>query len=213
MTIVIEALQETPVARRRVELVERKGLGHPDTICDALVETISLALNRMYLERIGSIAHYNVDKALLVAGQCTKGFGFGSVTRPMELILGDRATFEAEGQRFPVEDTARGSVNAWVRAHLPHVRPGEDLHLRSVLAPGSEELRGIFAADRAAMPANDTGGASGYAPLSPTEEIVLAIEQRLNSSAFKAQFADTGQDVKVFAVRHDERLTVTVAMP
>lgn len=101
MTIVIEALQETPVARRRVELVERKGLGHPDTICDALVETISLALNRMYLERIGSIAHYNVDKALLVAGQCTKGFGFGSVTRPMELILGDRATFEAEGRDFP----------------------------------------------------------------------------------------------------------------
>jgi hypothetical protein len=30
----------------------RKGTGHPDTICDALVEAISHALSRMYLERV-----------------------------------------------------------------------------------------------------------------------------------------------------------------
>lgn len=55
MTLTIETLQATPIARRRLELVERKGLGHPDTMCDALVEAISLALNRMYLERAGVI--------------------------------------------------------------------------------------------------------------------------------------------------------------
>jgi S-adenosylmethionine synthetase len=66
--------------------VERKELGHPDTICDAL------ALNRMYLDRVGAILHYNVDKALLVAGQCTKAFGQGELLRPIELIVGDRAT-------------------------------------------------------------------------------------------------------------------------
>lgn len=212
MTIIVETLGETPVARRRIEVVERKGLGHPDTICDALVETISLALNRMYLERVGTICHYNIDKAFLVAGQCTKGFGVGRLVRPMELIVGDRATFEVSGLRLPVEETARASVDAWVRAHLPHVRAGQDLQMRSALAPGSEELRSIFS-HKAAVVSNDTCGASGYAPLSPTEEIVLAIEQLLNSSEFKARFPDTGQDVKVFAVRQDEQLAVTVAMP
>jgi len=210
--VLVEALREVPVARRRMEIVERKGIGHPDTLCDALVEAISVALNRMYLDRVGAIAHYNVDKALLVAGQCVKGFGVGNVVRPMELIVGDRATFDVSGEKLPVEETVRASVDAWVRAHLPHVRPGQDFQVRSALAPGSEELRGIYT-DQAVPASNDTCGACGYAPLTPTEETTLAVEQFLNSAEFKARFPDTGQDVKVFALRQDDRLAVTVAMP
>jgi S-adenosylmethionine synthetase len=80
------------------------------------------------------------------------------------------------------------------------------------LAPGSEELRGVYTGD-VAIASNDTSGASGYAPLSPTEELVLAIERYLNSTQFKAAFPDTGQDVKVMGVREDRRLAVTLAMP
>jgi S-adenosylmethionine synthetase len=36
----IEPIDET------AEAVERKGLGHPDTICDALAESFSRALSR-----------------------------------------------------------------------------------------------------------------------------------------------------------------------
>jgi S-adenosylmethionine synthetase len=209
--VVVEALAGPAVSRRRVEVVERKGIGHPDTICDCLVEAIALDLNRMYLERLGVIAHYNVDKALLVAGQCRKGFGTGEVTRPMELIVGDRATFEVDGRRLPVEETVHAAVGGWLAAHLPLVRP--HLDTRVALAPGSAELRSIFAPGAPAILSNDTSGASGYAPLSPTEELVLAIEQLVNGSEFKASFPDTGQDVKVFGVRQDDRLSLTVAMP
>ena len=212
MTVFVEALRDTPMAARRIELVERKGIGHPDTICDSLVEAISLALNQLYLTRTGALAHYNIDKALLVAGQCEKGFGHGEVTRPMELIVGDRATFVANGITLPIEETVRTAVDTWVRTHLPHVRAGTDLYTRLALAPGSAELRRIFK-DTAAIASNDTCGASGYAPLSPTEELVLAIEGFLNGSEFKAAFPDTGQDVKVLAARHDECITLTVAMP
>lgn len=48
-----------------IEIVERKGLGHPDSICDALAENLSLNLCRHYLDRFGEILHHNVDKALL----------------------------------------------------------------------------------------------------------------------------------------------------
>lgn len=211
--LIVEALAQPPVARRRVELVERKGLGHPDTLCDALVEAISVALNRMYGERAGGILHYNVDKALLVAGQCAKGFGWGKISRPMELVVGDRATFEADGTGLPVEETARGAVDAWIAAHLPQVRPGQDLTTRIVLAPGSAELRRIFKERESAIISNDTCGASGYAPLSPTEELVLAVERYLNGPEFKGAFPDTGEDVKVFAARQDDRLALTVGMP
>jgi S-adenosylmethionine synthetase len=209
--MVMEALAAPPVAARRIELVERKGLGHPDTICDRLVEAIAVALARMYRERLGAVAHYNVDKALLIAGQCRKAFGGGEVTRPMELVVGDRATCEVDGHALPVDATARAAVDEWLGTHLPRVRP--HLQTRIALAPGSSELRGIFAAGAREVVSNDTSGASGYAPLSPVEQIVLAVEQFLNGGAFKASFADTGHDVKVFARREDDRLDLTVAMP
>jgi S-adenosylmethionine synthetase len=75
--IVVEALGIQPVARRRVEVVERKGIGHPDTICDSLVEAVSVALNRMYLAELGAVPHYNIDKALLIAGQCAAASAAG----------------------------------------------------------------------------------------------------------------------------------------
>jgi S-adenosylmethionine synthetase len=209
--VVVEALPGPPVGRRRVEIVERKGLGHPDTICDSLVEAIALALNRMYLERLGTVVHYNIDKALLIAGQCRKGFGGGEVTRPMELIVGDRATFEVDGHKLPVEDTAVAAVEAWLAGHLPRVLP--HLRTRVALAQGSAELTGIFAATAPEVVSNDTSGASGYAPLSDTEAIVLAVERFLNGAVFKAGFPDTGEDVKVFGRRQDDRLSLTVAMP
>ena len=209
--VVVEALPGPPVGRRRVELVERKGLGHPDTMCDAMVEAIALALNRMYVEHLGAVAHYNIDKALLIAGQCRKDFGGGEILRPMELIVGDRATLEVAGTKLPVEDTALAAIDAWLARHLPLVRP--HLRARIALAPGSAELAGIFVPGAADVVSNDTSGASGYAPLSTTEQIVLEIEHFLNGSAFKARSPDTGHDVKVFGRREDDRLDVTVAMP
>jgi S-adenosylmethionine synthetase len=213
VTVLIESLRQPPVAARRVELVERKGLGHPDSICDAVVESIAIALNRMYRERTGTILHYNIDKALLVAGQCATGFGRGEVTRPMTLYVGDRATFEADGVKLPVEETLHEAVDAWLTSHLPRVRPGRDFVVRSALAPGSVELRGVVSAAAGAVVSNDTSGASGHAPLSVTEATVLAVERFLNGPAFKTRFPDTGEDVKVFGVREDERLQLTIAMP
>jgi S-adenosylmethionine synthetase len=129
----------------------------------------------------------------------------------MEFVIGDRATFEVNGHKLPVEATVRQAVSSWLSQHLPRVQVARDFVTRVALAPGSAELRSIFAAG--AVAANDTSGASGYAPLSPTEEIVLAVERFLNGPAFKRDFPDTGQDVKVFAVREDARLRITVAMP
>ena len=62
----ISAMSGQPMGERRVETVERKGLGHPDSICDAVMESVSVALAKVYLERAGTLLHYNVDKGLLV---------------------------------------------------------------------------------------------------------------------------------------------------
>jgi S-adenosylmethionine synthetase len=165
----------------------------------------------MYLDRLGAVAHYNVDKALLIAGQSRSWFGGGQVTQPVQLVLGDRATLAVEGKELPVEETARGAIDGWLARHLPRLRP--HVETRVALAPGSAQLRSIFGAEARAIVSNDTSGACGYAPLSPTEAIVLAVEQFLNGVEFKERCPDTGQDVKVLGRREDDRLSLTVAMP
>ncbi|NIM44454.1 MAG: S-adenosylmethionine synthetase, partial [Nitrososphaeria archaeon] len=79
-----------------IEICERKGIGHPDTICDALLNEVSNKLSREYLKRFGKIMHHNIDKGMLVAGEVERRFGGGTVTKPMLLVFGDRATFTVD---------------------------------------------------------------------------------------------------------------------
>src|SRR5258708_15027042 len=105
------------------EIVERKGLGHPDTICDEVAEEFSLALSRYYLSEFGEILHHNVDKVLLAAGTSRPAFGGGEITTPMQIILAGRATTTAGGKQIPIEELARQAGFDWVRNHPPHRRP------------------------------------------------------------------------------------------
>jgi S-adenosylmethionine synthetase len=94
MDLILRACEARPPGAQPVEVVERKGAGHPDTICDALTEQICVRLCRHYQERFGVILHHNVDKILLCAGSARPTFGGGEVTAPIELYLAGRATME-----------------------------------------------------------------------------------------------------------------------
>ncbi|MGE3536843.1 MAG: methionine adenosyltransferase [Candidatus Tectimicrobiota bacterium] len=199
-----------PLSRQPLELVERKGLGHPDSLCDAIMEAISVALSKFYLERAGQVLHHNLDKGLLVAGQSTPALGGGQVTAPMRLIIGDRATRDWQGQQLPVRELAEATAQQWLRQHLRFVEPTQHLVFQSEMQPGAPELVDLFA--REALGANDTSAAVGYAPLTETERCVLAAEHWLNSPACKSLFPEVGEDVKVMACRQERRLTLTVAV-
>ena len=209
----VEISKNEPVANQAVEIVERKGVGHPDSICDAVMDRISVALSREYMKRFGAVLHHNIDKGLLVAGQVEKGFGSGRVVKPMELIVGDRATFALGKTKVPVVDIARQTVKAWFKENLVHVDPEKHLKTRVVLRPGSVELSDIFDRRGRLKGANDTSAACGYAPFTPTEDAVLSIERFINSPAFKLRYPETGEDVKVMGVRRGSELDLTVACP
>ncbi len=82
-----------------VEIAERKGLGHPDTICDLITEQISVELSKYYLKEFGAIMHHNVDKALLIGGQSQPGYNGGKIILPISLIFAGRATFQVEDKK------------------------------------------------------------------------------------------------------------------
>lgn len=209
----VERLKAPPVPEQPIEIVERKGIGHPDTICDGIMEEVSLALSHEYLGSFGFIPHYNVDKGLLIAGTAEHRLGGGQILKPMRFIFGDRATFEVGGTAVPVEEIAVEAAKGWLRRHLPNLDPEQHLVYQVELRPGAPELAGIFRPSQGPLKANDTSAAVGYAPLSETEQLVLEAERFLNSATFKKAFPETGQDVKVMGFRVEQRLHLTVAMP
>ena len=211
--IVVEEFKQDPLGKQKLEIVERKGLGHPDSICDAILDRVSVELSREYLKRFGSIMHHNADKSLLVAGRVKTRFGGGEVEQPMRLIFGDRATEEVEGTRIPVEEIAIKAAKEWISRNLRFVDPEQHMIYQVELKPSSAALTDIFKRRKGkVLGANDTSAAVGYAPMTQTEQLVLKIERYLNSNEFKREFPETGEDVKVMGLRMDDELHLTVGI-
>jgi S-adenosylmethionine synthetase len=209
-SILTELLATLPVAKQAVELVERKGIGHPDTLCDHLAEAMSQALCRTYLEEAGRVLHYNIENAFLVAGSSTPSFGGGSLDRPLQFVYGDSATMILDGRPLPVEEVAEDAARTWLRQRLPLVDPERHVQFRSELRAGSAQLTDLFERER--LGANDTCVGSGFAPLTETEALVLAAEEYLNSAPFKERFPETGQDIKVTGVRRGRELSLILSL-
>jgi len=195
-----------------VEIVERKGLGHPDSICDSLAEEFGRELCLLYLERAGGVLHHNVDKALLVAGVSAPRFGGGEIVTPIQMILAGQAALEFEGRSLEVPQLADEVVRRWLTENLHAFDAGSDAVVTSAVRPGSGELVEMFRGEGGRVQAaNDTSCGVGFAPLSKVERIVLEVEARLNSETTRAQDPALGEDVKVMAFRREESIHLTVA--
>lgn len=213
MDFSVLALQAPSPGSLPFEIVERKGLGHPDTICDALVENLSAGLARVYHERFGRVLHHNVDKALLVGGAARAAFGAGEVLEPIEIILAGRATREYRGAAIPVDQLAIELSLQWLAENLRHLDVARQVRIVPRIRRTSPELTALFGRRPAAAGplANDTSIGAGYAPLDPLERAVFAAERELNATATRAAHPAIGEDVKVMGVRSGKRIALTVA--
>jgi S-adenosylmethionine synthetase len=196
-----------------VEIVERKGLGHPDTICDALAEALSLALCRYYRDHFGLILHHNVDKALLWGGVARPQFHGGEVIEPMEVFLAGRATAEFQGERVPIEELVVETSRQWFRSHFQALDAERHVRLHTMIRPGSGDLVDLYLRQQESgvALANDTSCGVGFAPLDELERLVFEVETYLNSYPIKQQHPYIGEDVKVMGIRDGDSLSLTVA--
>jgi S-adenosylmethionine synthetase len=212
MDLVLQALSSGG-HEGQVEVVEHKGIGHPDTMCDALAEAFGVALARFYLERFGSLLHFNVDKALLAGGASKPAFRAGEVLVPIQVFLAGRATRDVRGVRVPVDEIAIETSKAWVRDHMHALDPDRHVTWNCLVRGGSSELVDLFLArgrdGGAPWLANDTSVGAGYAPMSSLELVVLAAADRLRDLA--GECPEVGEDVKIMGMRRGDRVHLTVA--
>jgi S-adenosylmethionine synthetase len=210
--ILIKPLRQVALFEQHMEICERKGLGHPDTICDSIMNQASIELSKEYLKRFDTILHHNLDKGLLTAGGAQVEFGGGKVSSPILIVYGDRATFDVGGELVPVNEIAIRSTKEWLRKNLRFVDPDEHVRYQPEIKPGAASLQDIFHRKGEYLGANDTSAAVGFAPYSPTERMILDLERHLNSPGFKKDHPESGEDIKIMGFRNGKELNLTVAM-
>lgn len=197
-----------------VEMAERKGIGHPDTICDEITEQISRELCQYYLKEFGAIMHHNVDKALLVGGQSKPAYKGGKVIQPISLIIAGRATAQIKDKKIPVEEIAIETAKKWIQKNIRHLDAAKDIKITSNIRPGSADLVELFKRfGKGEIPlANDTSFGAGFYPKTPLEETIIMIDTLLNDPTTKIQFPFIGEDTKVMGVKEYSKRYFTIAM-
>jgi len=215
--ISIELLRMQSVRDMRVELVERKGLGHPDYIADSASEVASRALCKYYLKEFNTLLHHNLDKTLLVGGQAAPRFGGGLLLEPIYIIVAGRATTDVRVggavYQVPFGKLVVEAVKEWIRSNFRYLDPETHIIVDYKIRKGSADLVTVFETGKEQIPlANDTSIGVGFAPLTPLEKLVYETERLLNSKDFKKKYPAVGEDVKVMGFRRDKQVVLTIAV-
>lgn len=205
----VEELVHTPIENQRVEIVERKGVGHPDSLADGIAEAVSRALSKEYMKRVSCVLHHNTDESQIVAGRSELDFGTGELIEPIYILLVGRATKKFNDLCLPADRIALKAAKEYVKSHMRYLEPETDVVFDIRLGEGSTSLRDVFC--RGKIPhANDTSFGIGYAPLSETENIVLNVEKRIYNE-YRPKNPAIGEDIKVMGLREGDKITLTVA--
>jgi S-adenosylmethionine synthetase len=211
--ISILKLRGTPVEDLPREIVERKGRGHPDSLCDGIAERISQDYSKYCLRKFGFVLHHNFDKVQLVAGKANPRFGGGTIEKPIRIQIAGRGTPECSGELIPIKDIAVKAARTHLEDTLRYVDKGEFV-IESYVGLGSCDLTELYArySKGNEIPfANDTSFGFSHWPFSALEKTVLYAEKYVNSD-LRDEFKQIGEDVKVFGVRKGKRIDLTVAI-
>jgi len=209
--IQIEALNQIPLEKQRIELVERKCLGHPDSIADGIAESISHALCREYLKEFGAVLHHNTDQGEVVAGESCPKFGGGKMIRPIYVLIDGRATKQFNGVTIATDTVAVEAAHAYLHKILPELNLQRDVMIDSRLGTGSTDLRDVFKPRQGKVPrSNDTSFGVGHAPFSDVETIIRNTSDYIDTKLRK-KYPAIGQDIKIMGLRDGDTITLTVA--
>lgn len=201
------------------EIVERKGIGHPDTLADGVAEAISLKYSNYCMQKFGVILHQTLDKIMFIGGLGKFGFGIGEMIRPWRLILNGRLTENFGKEAIPCKEIAFNAVKNYLRKTVPKLDLNKWLKIEYYTNSFSKNPYWFKPRDLNDIPdaykpyANDTSTCVGYWPLSPIEKLALLMEAYFYDKNGVARFSFIGQDIKVMCVRKYKSVEITMCIP
>ncbi|MFV9677091.1 MAG: methionine adenosyltransferase [Methanosarcinales archaeon] len=206
----VEFMSKKAVGDQGIEIVERKGLGHPDSLCDGIADAVSVALCKEYERKCGMILHHNTDKVQLVAGRSCPEYGGGELISPIYIMLGGRATGDFGGDEIAVDIVTTKATKEYLKKNVRNLDVESNVVVESRLGKGSSDLLSVFGNNTKAVPvANDTSFGVAHAPFSETESIVFNVENEVMAK-YRDKEKAIGEDMKVMALREKDKINLTV---
>ncbi len=205
------------IETQSVEIVERKGVGHPDTLADGLAESISIAYSKYCLQNFGAILHHNFDKVAIAGGLVEADFSVSKILKPARVVINGRASTVFGDSPIDVPAITEEAARDYLKRVLPSVDADSYftfIHQTTDYShnPFWFHPRSIDDLPENKFPhANDSSTFSSYWPLSPLEQTALSLEALLHK--FSGPEYILGEDVKVLATRKGRNIGITLCIP
>ncbi len=210
--IIVEELIQKPIEEQEIEVVERKGIGHPDSMSDGIAESVSRALSKTYIDKFGGVLHHNTDEVQITAGESVPEFGGGEIIKPIDILLTGRGIAEIDGTKIGLDRIAIGAAKEYLNENILNLCVETCTVVECKIGHGSGDLVHVFGRKDSVPSSNDTSFGVGYAPFSETENIVMDTELMLNAPKFKKKYPEVGEDIKVMGLREKDHIALTIAI-
>lgn len=208
---------------RNIEIVERKGLGHPDTLADKIAEECSRVYSVYCMEHFGCILHHNIDKVYIGGGLFLLEDGEIKRHNKIRVELNGRVSNTMNGEKIDLEKLFVPVIEEYVSTVLPRINPKEDLNIEINCTQFSKreywyEPRNIEdIPDATEIFAADTSLCIMHGTKTYCENVAMTLEQSFwnyNDKGYAMpKYDDIGQDIKVMVSRINNDVTATLCMP
>ncbi len=234
MSTFIYVNKKCNINNKKFEVVETKGKGHPDNICDTLAEKISSNYSKFCLEKYGVVLRHMIDKLSVLGGGSKVKFGGGKMTSPIRILINGRFTDRYKNEKIDYMKIVTNTIKNYFKELFPlldtdkyliivnntHHNEGPGVIYNKNETTKNERMRFFEAIDdndalrhNNHNRCNDTSTTVSYYPMSKLEKTVLNIEQYLNSNEYKKKSPWVGTDIKVMGIRKNKIIEITCCVP
>lgn len=218
----------------KFEVVETKGKGHPDNICDTLAEKISANYSKYCLEHYGTVLRHMIDKLSILGGGSKVHFQKGEMISPIRMLINGRFTDRYKDEKIDYMKIVTNTIKEYFKELFPlldvekylliidntHHNEGPGVVYNDDDTTKNERKKFFEALDESDLlrhnnfnRCNDTSTTVSYFPMSKLERCILDIEQTLNSNDYKTNNPWVGNDIKVMGIRKNEKIEITSCVP
>ena len=203
-----------PIDNQPFEIVERKGIGHPDTLADGIAEAVSIEYSRYCLKEFGAVLHHHFDKTVIMGGQAKIDFGIGEMIKPFRLIINGRVSSIFGNKKIPYQEIQEKAAKDYLRKSLPHLNVEKDVEIKYFSTSYSKfpvwyRPRSLDDLPEFKTPfVNDSSAIVSFWPLSSTEKLVLEMERYFYDEDEKPKFDYIGHDIKILAIRNSYEINL-----
>lgn len=206
-----------------LEIVERKGIGHPDNLADKLAMECSRIYSKYTYDKYNCILHHNLDKLYIGGGLFLLENGKIVRKHKIKVVLNGRISTEMNGEAIDLNKLFVPVIKRYLKSVMPRINPDEDLDININCNNYSKRdywytPRNIDdVPDANSILAADTALCVLHNDMTFCEKLCFNLEHsfwKTNKYGYPEPInKDIGQDIKVMVSRIGKDVTATICIP